>query len=116
MDEISILASTKKILGMPPEYTAFDLDIITHINATFSILQQLGIGPTQGFMIDDETKNWDEYSVPQDQLNLVKTYLYLKVRMAFDPPTTSFHIEAMNAQLNQYEWRLNVMREDALNT
>lgn len=112
--EASILTSTKKILGMAEAYTAFDLDIITHINATFVVLNQLGIGPPEGFMIDDEVATWDAFNVPTMQLSLVKTYLYLSVRMLFDPPATSFLIEATNSQLRQYEWRLNVLREDSI--
>lgn len=111
--EASILTSVKKILGMTEAYTAFDEDVIMHINAAFSILTQLGIGPTSGFIVENELTLWSEFSVPDLQLNLVKTYLYLRVRMLFDPPTTSFLIEAMNKQIAEYEWRLGVMRDDA---
>lgn len=109
--EESILTSTKKILGLDPSYTAFDQDILTHINATFSILDQLGVGPEGGFSIADATDLWEEYVVPTNQLHLIKTYLYLKVRMLFDPPGTSFLKEAAENQLREYEWRLNVFRE-----
>lgn len=109
--ENSILFSTKKILGLPAEYTAFDQDIITHINSVFYILSQLGVGPKEGFMIEDETNEWEEFVGPPTQLNAVRTYVFLKVRMLFDPPTTSFLIEAMNKQIEEYEWRLNVSRE-----
>lgn len=109
--EESILTSTKKILGLDESYTPFDLDIITHINAAFSILDQLGVGPEGGFMIVDDTTVWDDYVVPQNQLHAVKTYIYLKVRSLFDPPATSFHLTAMNEQLKEYEWRLNTFRE-----
>lgn len=107
----SILNSTKKILGLDFSYTAFDLDIITHINAAFSVLNQLGIGPIDGFMIEGEEENWDLFEVPTNQLNLIKTYLFLKVRMLFDPPSTSYLIEAMNKQIAEAEWRLSVFRE-----
>jgi len=109
--ETSILTSTKKVLGIAESYTAFDLDVITHINAAFSILYQLGIGPTDGFMIEDETTEWDEFNVPMRHLNLIKTYVYLKVSMLFDPPATSFLIEAKTKQIAEYEWRLNTFRE-----
>jgi len=112
--EESILKSTKKILGLADDYTPFDLDVITHINATFSILDQLGIGPDGGFFIEDTTTEWIDYEVPPNQLNLIKTYVFLKVRMLFDPPTTSFLIDAMNNQIKEYEWRLNTFREWAL--
>lgn len=107
----SILNSTKKILGLDFDYTPFDLDIITHINAAFSVLNQLGLGPLDGFMIEDDQADWGEFQVPQNQLNLVKTYIYLKVRTLWDPPTTSYLIEATNKQIAEIEWRLNVFRE-----
>lgn len=110
----SILNSTKKILGLSFDYTPFDTDVITHINAAFSVLNQLGLGPIDGFMIEDDATDWEEYDVPTKQLNLVKTYLYLKVRMAFDPPQTSYLITAMEKQIAEAEWRLNVFREEAL--
>jgi hypothetical protein len=110
--EESILKSTKKILGLADDYTPFDLDVITHINAAFSILDQLGVGPVGGFLIEDDTTLWADYVVPPNQLHLIKTYIYLKVRSLFDPPTTSFLITATNDQLKEYEWRLNVFREE----
>lgn len=116
--EDSILKSTKTILGLDPDYTPFDLEVITAINSAFSILHQLGVGPDDGFMIEDDTATWDEFillagSEPSSK-NLIKTYIQLKTRMLFDPPTTSFHIKAMEDQINQYEWRLNVAREYVL--
>lgn len=114
--ENSILISTKKVLGVDAAYTVFDLDILMHINAAFSILQQLGVGPAAGFFIEDESAVWDDFILDVDSeisINLVKTYVQLKARMLFDPPTTSFLIEAMNRQITEYEWRLNVFREFA---
>lgn len=112
--EESILNSTKKILGLDADYTPFDLDVITHINAAFSILNQLGVGPEEGFYISDEGAMWDDFDVPNNQLHLVKTYVYLKVRMLFDPPPTSFLLDTYNNQIKEYEWRLNTFRECAL--
>lgn len=112
--EESILLSTKKVLGLSEEYTAFDLDILTHINAAFSTLDQLGVGPVNGFMIDGPEDEWTDFGVPPNQLNLVKTYIYLKVRFLFDPPGTSFLLEAQQKQIQEYEWRLNVGREVVL--
>jgi hypothetical protein len=112
--EDSILISTKKILGVPEEYTVFDLDIITHINAAFSVLTQLGLGPEIGFMIEDDTALWSEFTSNISALNLIRTYVFLKVKLLFDPPTTSFLIDATNRQIEQYEWRLNVLRESEL--
>ena len=113
--EESILKSTKKILGLDEAYTAFDLDVITHINAAFTILDQLGVGPEGGYWIEDDSDLWSDYPVTTpDQLQLVKTYVYLKVRILFDPPATSYLIQAATDQIKEYEWRLNVFREDAL--
>lgn len=112
--EQSILNSTKKVLGMDASYTVFDHDIITFINSAFFILHDLGLGQEEGFMITGVEDVWDDFLVPQPDLNLVKTYVFLKVRMLFDPPTTSFLIEAMNNQIAEYEWRLNVSRENSM--
>lgn len=107
----SILTTTKKILGLDEAYTAFDLDVTTHINAAFSTLSQLGVGPEEGFFIEDDTEDWDDFDVPANQLHLAKAYVYLKVRMLFDPPGTSFLITAMESQLAELVWRLNMLRE-----
>lgn len=109
--EESILISTKKILGLDASYTPFDLDVITHINAAFSLLNQLGVGPLEGFFISDDTAVWADFIVPQEQLHLVKTYIFLKARVLFDPPGTSFLLESANNQIKEYEWRLNTFRE-----
>lgn len=109
--ETSILKSTKKILGIAEDYTVFDYDIITHINTAFSTLTQLGVGPDQGFMIEDETPTWTDFIGDDIQYNAVKTYVFLRVRMLFDPPQTSYLISAMNEQIKELEWRLNVHRE-----
>lgn len=112
--ENSILKSTKKILGLSDTYNAFDLDILTHINAVFAELDQLGIGPVNGYFIEDDAATWDDFLVPDNQRSLVRTLMFLKVRLLFDPPTTSFHLEAAKNQIEKYEWLLNVMRENAL--
>lgn len=109
--EESILKGTKKILGLGEDYTPFDLDVITHINAAFSILHQLGVGPEEAFGIEDDQAEWDDFECPIEQLNLVRTYVYLKVRVLFDPPGTSFLLESANNQIKEYEWRLNSFRE-----
>jgi hypothetical protein len=109
----SILTSTKKILGIDEAYTAFDLDITTHINSVFSTLSQLGIGPVDGFMISDDTEIWEDFFYDWN-LNAIKSYVYLRVRLLFDPPTTSYTITAMNEQIKEMEWRLNVVREGTL--
>lgn len=110
--EGSILTSTKKILGIAADYTAFDLDVITHINAAFAILSQLGVGPLGGFSISDDTAQWDDYlTTTPEQLHLVKTYVFLKVRILFDPPGMPHLVNAATDQIKEYEWRLNVFRE-----
>jgi hypothetical protein len=105
----SILISTKKILGMEADYKDFDLDIVTHINSVFSTLTQLGVGPVDGFMIKDETPEWAAFIGDNKLLNPVKTYAYLRVRLLFDPPTTSYLITALTEQVKELEWRLNVL-------
>ena len=110
--EQSILTSTKKILGIAADYTAFDLDIITHINSAFSTLAQLGVGPHCGFMIDDEDAEWEDFIEDDNQYNSVKSYVFLKVRQLFDPPTTSYLIAAYDKQIQEFEWRLSVHREE----
>jgi hypothetical protein len=107
----SILNSTKKILGVATDYTVFDVDILTHINSVFSTLNQLGIGPEEGFAIEDESATWDAFLGDDLRLNNVKTYVYLRVRLLFDPPTTSFLIASLKEQVQELEWRMNVQRE-----
>jgi hypothetical protein len=109
----SILNSTKKILGLDEDYTAFDVDIMTHINSVFSTLNQLGIGPEEGFFIEDAVTTWESFLGDDPRMNSAKTYVYLRVRMLFDPPTTSYLLSAMKEQISEFEWRLNVQREGA---
>lgn len=112
--EQSILKSTKKVLGLDSDYTVFDHDVILYINSVFSTLNQLGIGPVEGFSIDDDTALWGSYAADYTYIGLIKTYMYLRVRFLFDPPSTSFLVEAINRQILECEWRLNVFREEAL--
>lgn len=105
----SVLDSTKKTLGLDSAYDAFDMDIILHINSVFTTLHQLGVGPSEGFMITDKTDLWSSYSENSSVLNMVKSYMYVRVRLLFDPPTTSFSLESFNKQAQEYEWRLNVL-------
>jgi hypothetical protein len=108
----SILSSTKKVLGIAEDYTAFDADVLMHINSVFSTLHQLGIGPLAGFMIEDKDAVWSDFLLNDLRLNNIKTYMYLRVRMLFDPPATSFHIGAMKEQIQELEWRINIQREE----
>lgn len=111
MAATSILTDVKKALGLDEDYTAFDLDIVMHINTAFATLNQLGPGPSAGYMIEDKTATWDAfYSDPK--MNSVRTYVYLKVRSLFDPPQTGYLVEAMAKQLAEMEWRLNTIWEE----
>lgn len=110
--ENSILKSTKKILGIAADYTVFDHDIITHINTAFTTLTQLGVGPDEGFMIEDDRALWEDFIEDDLQYNSVKSYVFLKVKTLFDPPTTSYLISSANEQIRELEWRLNVHREN----
>ena len=104
----SILTSIKKLLGITEEYENFDQDIIMHINSAFMILNQLGVGPKSGFSINDTSSTWDEFIPESSNLEAVKTYVHLKVKLMFDPPLSSTVIEAIKSQINELEWRLNV--------
>lgn len=108
----SILNSTKKILGISEDYTAFDTDLIIHINSALSILAQLGVGPSTGFAITGADEEWGDFISGDDQYNSIKTYIYLRVRQWFDPPTTSYLIGAYEKQIQELEWRISVHREE----
>lgn len=104
----SILTSVKKLLGITEDYTHFDNDLIMHINSVFTILNQLGVGPEEGFAIKGKGAKWTDFLPEGTMLELVKSYVGLKVRLMFDPPTSSALIEAINRQIAEFEWRLNV--------
>lgn len=104
----SILQSTKKLVGMTPDYDAFDIDIITHINTAFSTLYQAGVGPLEGFFIEDADATWAQFIGNKMHINDVKTYVYMRVRMIFDPPTSSFGLDNFQKQMDELIWRLNV--------
>ena len=106
----SILNTVKKMLGITEEYTHFDTDIIIHINSVFSILTQLGVGPEEGFTITDESTTWSDF-IPDDSqhlLEMVRTYMFMKVKSMFDPPTSSSVADSYNKLISEMEWRLNV--------
>ena len=109
----SILTSIKKLLGIAEEYTQFDADIIIHINSVFTTLTQLGVGPSEGFYIEDATSVWEEFITDDIKLQAVKTYMYLKVRLVFDPSSLgSSTLAAYERQIQELEWRLNVIAEN----
>lgn len=108
----SILNDVKATLGMSSGDTSFDTEVILHTNSAISFLEQLGIGPTGGLAIANTSTGWAALLGTDANLNLAKSYIYLRVRLLFDPPTTSYMIEAMNAQIRELESRLNMYRED----
>lgn len=105
---MSILNTIKKMLGFEEDYDAFDTDIIININMVFNILNQLGVGPSESFSITGATETWDDYLTDMRKLEMVKTYIYLKVKQFFDPGTSSALNNAIDNQIKELEWRLNV--------
>ena len=107
----SILTSIKMLLGIAEEYTQFDVDIINHINTVFMILTQMGVGPPDGFSITGTYETWDDFLSGSTNLEGVKTYIYMKVQLMFDPPTSSAKLESANRIIGELEWRLNLAGE-----
>ena len=104
----SILTSIKKLLGITEEYEHFDSDLIMHINSVFMILTQLGVGPSDGFYITDKMTTWDDFIPRGKSLESVKSYMYMKVKLLFDPPQSSAVMESMKNMISEFEWRLNL--------
>lgn len=102
----SILTSIKKLLGIDEDYTHFDADVLMDINTVLMILHQMGVGPAEPMMIEDSSTTWSDFFDSKTDINAVKTYIALKVRLMFDPPQNSSHINAMNEQIKELEWRL----------
>lgn len=108
----SILTSIKKLLGISEEYTSFDQDIIMHINSVFSILtQQFGVGPSSGFSIEDDSVTWSDFIEDRTKFELIKTYIYMKVRLVFDPPTNSVVMESIKNTISELEWRITAIAD-----
>ena len=107
----SILTSVKKMLGITADYTHFDSDIIMHINSVFMILNQMGVGPKEGFSISSDVETWDEFTNDNLTIESVKSYMYLKVGLLFDPPTSSNVLDARNRLVSELEWRLNAIAD-----
>lgn len=112
--EDSILKTVKKSVGITETDTSFDPDILVYASSAMSNLNQLGIGPDAGIVVEDETTGWSSLGIPQNQLNMAKTFVCLKVRLAFDPPAFSFHIDAIKEQIAEQEGRLSAYRETLL--
>lgn len=104
----SMLTTIKKILGIEPEYTHFDSDIILNINSALMVLTQIGVGPPNGFFITDAGQLWTDFLGDRKDIEAVKMYIGLKTKLSFDPPTSSFVLESIERQLREIEWRLNV--------
>lgn len=112
MQSQSILTSIKKMLGIEEEYEQFDLDITIHINTAFAVLHQMGVGPSEGFRITDKDQTWEDFmSLSASSLDLVKNYIYMKVKLVFDPPLSSANIETYNKLISEYEWRMYTAAE-----
>jgi hypothetical protein len=113
--EESILNSTKKKLNIAIEDTSFDIDIIDYVNTAFSHLQQLGVGPEAGFQIVDAEAKWEDFLGADARLpivNAVKTNISMRVRLLFDPPQIQSLLSALERQIEQSDWRINVLREE----
>ena len=111
----SILTSIKKLLGIAEDYIHFDPDIIMHINSVFSVLTQLGMGPQSGFSIVDETKEWTDFTT-MENVEMIKSYMNLKVKILFDPPLSSVVMQAMKESIQEFEWRILAATESAVPT
>lgn len=104
----SILNTIKKLLGIPDTDTAFDTDIIVNINSAFMVLNQLGVGPADVYFIEGDSESWEDFLTDLNVYQAVKTYIFLKVRLVFDPPGTSFLLSAIQSQIQELEFRLLV--------
>lgn len=110
----SILTSVKKVLGIPSYYDHFDRDILLHLNTVMSILNQIGVGPEEGFIVEDDSTTWSDLfdgDIDTNKMMYVKSYVCLRVRLLFDPPTSSGAIDAMERQMRELEWRITVTRD-----
>lgn len=109
----SILTDIKKLLGLGEDYTAFDTDISIHINSALMAANQIGVGPATGLRIANSEATWDDLDIPGDlDLEAIKTWVYLKVRLVFDPPQNSFVTQAIEKQIDELTWRLTVQADN----
>ena len=112
----SILTSIKKLLGPEETDTQFDEDIIIYINSAIMRLNQLGVGPSEGYSIKDKENEWSELIGTRKDLDAVKSYIYLKVRLIFDPPQSGFLVDAIKSQITELESTLNIQAEGGIIT
>ena len=109
----SILASVKKLLGVPEGCDDFNQDIIIYINSVFMFLSQMGVGPKTPFSISDESASWSDFSSDIDTMKAIKSYVPLKVKIMFDPPTSSSAYNALTYIISEHEWRLNALCDNS---
>ena len=107
----SILRDIKKMLGLDLFYTPYDVDVIVLINSALMVLCQLGVGPKKGFIVKDYSSTWEDFLINEVNLEAAKQYVYLKVRIVFDPPNSSAVLTSYEKQIQELEWRLNVQAE-----
>ena len=107
----SILTSIKKMLGIQEDYEHFDTDLILHINSVLMTVTQIGVGPAEGFAIQDKTAVWADLTNDEKKLNSVKSFVYLKVKLLFDPPANSAAMQSLKELASEFEWRLNIAAE-----
>lgn len=109
--EESILKTIRKMIGPSVSYDIFDTDLIVHINSAFMTLYELGVGTPQCFRITGETETWDDFIQGDSELEAVISYVYMKVRLVFDPPSTGYLVTSYEKRIQELEWRLNVMKD-----
>lgn len=107
MEEDSVLISMKKLIGMERDYGQFDIDLIININSVFAVLNQIGVGPDKVFSIKSDSEKWSDF-IEEDMWVMAKTYMYQKLRLIFDPPQNSFTVQALEKQIEEWVWRLNI--------
>lgn len=112
----SILDSEKKLLGLDQDYDVFDDDLIIHINTIFGTLHQIGVGPSNQFFISDNTATWSEFTTNEAIVHEVRSYMFLRLRLLFDPPSSSFVLNSYKEQIQEFEWRLNVKSDEIKGT
>lgn len=110
MDD-SILETIKKLLGIDKDYTVFDMDVIVAINSSFMILNQLGVGPEKAFSIKDASATWKDFFGNEEIFELAKSYIYLRSKLLFDPPTSGVLHEAVERQISEFEWRMHIQAD-----
>lgn len=110
-ESLSILNTIKKLIGLDKDYGAFDLDLVIAINSSFTILRQLGVGPTYEYRINGPDETWSDFFADAKQISLAKSYIYLRTKLLFDPPASSSLLDAIKQQISEFEWRLTVQAE-----